>query len=230
MPEYRTPGIVLFDLDGTLVDTAPDFHVVLNQVLADAARPPVTYEQVRSQVSNGARALVTLGFGMTPDDSGFEQWLNRLLDSYEQRLAVDTCLFPGMDEVLAWLDTRGLPWGVVTNKPERFTMPVLEGLGLRERVGPVICPDHVKQRKPDPEGLLIACEQVQAPPEHSVYVGDHARDIEAGRRAGMLTVGALFGYLDEGEDPQDWQANHYIARAQELLPLLTQHFSSVENA
>ena len=230
MTEYRAPGVVLFDLDGTLVDTAPDFHVVLNRILADAARPPVTYEQVRSQVSNGARALVTLGFGVTPEDSGFDEWLTVLLDSYEQRLAVDTCLFPGMAQVLEWLEQQALPWGVVTNKPERFTLPVLEGLGLLDRVGPVICPDHVQQRKPDPEGLLLACRQAGAPAEGSVYVGDHARDIEAGRRAGMLTVGALFGYLDEGEDPRAWQAQHYISRAEELLPLLTQHFSPVEKA
>ena len=230
MAEHQAPGVVLFDLDGTLVDTAPDFHVVLNQILANASRPPVTYEQVRSQVSNGARALVTLGFGMTPDDNGFDQWLTVLLDSYEQRLAVDTCLFPGMEQVLDWLDARALPWGVVTNKPERFTLPVLAGLGLLERVGPVICPDHVRARKPDPEGLLMACAQVGAPARTSVYVGDHERDIEAGRRAGMLTIGALFGYLNEGEDPQAWRADHYISRAEELLPLLSQHFPSVERA
>lgn len=225
MAEQTHAGAVLFDLDGTLIDTAPDFYVVLNQILADAAQPAVTYEQVRAQVSNGARALVTLGFQLTPEDEQFEQRLNTLLDAYEQRLAVDTCLFPGMDTILAWLEQHDLPWGVVTNKPSRFTLPVLAGLGLSDRVGPVICPDHVSQRKPDPEGLLMACEQAQAPAATSIYVGDHARDIEAGRRAGMTTVGALFGYVDADEDPCDWRADHYIEHAEQLLPLLQQHFS-----
>lgn len=211
---------VMFDLDGTLVDTAPDFHVVLNNVLADAGRKAVSYDAVRAQVSNGARALVRLGFGLDVGDNDFDRWLNVLLDAYAQRLDVDTCLFPGMDAVLDRLDANGIPWGVVTNKPERFTVPVMEGLGLRQRASAIICPDHVRERKPDPEGLLMACRQSEADPSTSIYVGDHLRDIEAGRNAGMTTVAALFGYIDADEDPRDWRADHYIAHASELLPLL----------
>lgn len=210
----------MFDLDGTLVDTAPDFDVVLNTVLADAGRAPVSHEAVRAQVSNGARALVRLGFGLDVGDDGFDHWLEVLLDAYARRLDVDTCLFPGMDAVLAQLDATGTPWGVVTNKPERFTLPVMEGLGLRQRASAIICPDHVRERKPDPEGLLMACRQSGADPRASLYVGDHIRDIEAGRNAGMTTVAALFGYIDADEDPRDWRADHYIAHASELLPLL----------
>ncbi|MCH8545059.1 MAG: HAD-IA family hydrolase [Alcanivorax sp.] len=220
------PHAVFFDLDGTLIDTAPDFHVVLNQVLADAGRPPQSMAAVRSQVSNGARALVTLGFGLGPDDAGFAEALETLLDAYAARLDVDTCLFPGMDAVLARLDADGTPWGVVTNKPARFTGPVLRGLGLGERVGPVICPDHVTLRKPDPEGLLKAAAAVGAAPAQCLYVGDHLRDIEAGRNAGMVTVAALFGYLDANEDPRAWHADYYIDAAEELLPLLDQDLHS----
>ena len=211
---------VHFDLDGTLVDTAPDFHVVLNRVLEQAGRPAVSPERVRQQVSNGARALIRLGFGLTPSDDDFDLWLNRLLDAYEQHLDVETALFPGMAEVLDRLDQAGIPWGVVTNKPERFSVPVINGLGLGQRVGAIICPDHVQQRKPDPEGLFLACRKVGADPAHSLYVGDHQRDIEAGRNAGMETVAALFGYIDEDDRPEDWNADHYIHRAEELHGLI----------
>lgn len=211
---------VFFDLDGTLIDTAPDFYVVLNQVLAHAGRPPVSEAAVRSQVSNGARALVTLGFGLTPEDADFGQYLDQVLNAYADRLDVDTRLFPGMDRVLDALDLRAIPWGVVTNKPERFTVPVLRGLGLAQRCGPVICPDHVALRKPDPEGLLMAARQASVDPAQCLYVGDHLRDIEAGRNAGMRTVAALYGYLDPNEDPRAWHADYYIDAANALLPLL----------
>ena len=214
------PEAVFFDLDGTLIDTAPDFHTVINKLLADAGREQVTYEAVREQVSNGARAVVQLGFHLQPGDAGFDEHLNLFLDSYADHLAVDTTLFPGMDIVLTRLESLGIPWGIVTNKPSRFTFPVLEGLGLGQRVGPVICPDHVAERKPHPEGLLMAAEQASADPAACIYVGDHARDIAAGRNAGMTTVGVLFGYIDADEDPMDWQADHYVETAAELLPLL----------
>src|SRR5690606_23025113 len=128
---------VYFDLDGTLIDTAPDFYSVLNNLLAEHGRPAVSYAAVRANVSNGARALTELGFGLGPEDDVFDNYLNQLLDAYAGHLAVDTRLFEGMADTLDWLDQHGLPWGIVTNKPERFTLPVLEGLGLATRVGAV---------------------------------------------------------------------------------------------
>ena len=208
-----------FDLDGTLIDTAPDFYVVLNEVLADAGRPALTLAAIRAQVSNGARALVTLGFGLEPGDAGFDDALHTLLEAYAERGAQDSRLFAGMDDVIDTLDVIGVPWGIVTNKPQRFTLPLLQRLDLVERVGPVICPDHVTLRKPDPEGLLIAARQCGLAPETCVYVGDHLRDIDAGRRAGMKTVAALFGYLDPNEDARAWQADYYIESPAELLPI-----------
>lgn len=214
------PDAVFFDLDGTLVDTAPDFYTVINATLAEAGHEPVSFAEVREQVSNGARAMIGLGFGLEPGEEGFEYWLNRFLDRYADHLAVDTTLFPGMDELLGALDARGIPWGIVTNKPSRFTYPVLEGLGLSARVGPVICPDDVSQRKPDPEGLLMAAAQAGVDPLRCIYVGDHDRDIAAGRNAGMTTIAVLFGYIDAGENPADWNADHYVDHAHELITLL----------
>ena len=214
------PDAVFFDLDGTLIDTAPDFYTVLNATLAEAGRDPVSFNAVREQVSNGARAMIGLGFGLQPGDPHFDHWLNRFLDRYVEHLTVDTVLFPGMDTVLDQLDQARVPWGIVTNKPSRFTVPLLAGLQLDQRVGPVICPDHVQRRKPDPEGLLMAAQQTGSDPQRCIYVGDHDRDIAAGRNAGMTTVAVLFGYIDADENPADWHADHYVESASDLLPLL----------
>lgn len=213
------PQAVFFDLDGTLIDTAPDFYTVLNATLQDAGRDLVSYNAVREQVSNGARAMIGLGFGLQPGDDGFDLWLNRFLDRYEQHLAVDTVLFPGMADVLERLEQAAIPWGIVTNKPSRFTLPLLDGLGLQSRVGPVICPDHVTRRKPDPEGLLMAARATGSDATRCMYVGDHERDIAAGRNAGMTTIGVLFGYIDADENPADWQADFYVEHADELNAL-----------
>lgn len=211
---------VFFDLDGTLIDTAPDFHTVINAMLVEAGRAPLPYAAVRAQVSNGARAVVQTAFGEAPGDSGFDARLNAFLDRYVAHLTVGTQLFPGMAALLDQLDARGVPWGIVTNKPARFTEPLLAGLGLAARVGPVLCPDHVQARKPDPEGLLKAAAAVGVAPAQCVYVGDHERDIAAGRNAGMTTVAVLFGYLDADEDPYRWRADYYVADAGELGRLL----------
>lgn len=211
---------VFFDLDGTLADTAPDFYTVLNRVLAAHGHPAVSYQAVRATVSNGARALTELGFGLAPGDDGFAERLDEVLEAYTAHLDVDTRLFDGLAEALDWLDGHGLPWGVVTNKPERFTTPVLAGLGLADRVGPVICPDHVRERKPDPEGLLIAAARVSANPTHCLYVGDHLRDIQAGLNARMLTATAAFGYIDADDNPRAWPADYYLNNGADLLPLL----------
>jgi N-acetyl-D-muramate 6-phosphate phosphatase len=218
--ELIVTDAVFFDLDGTLIDTAPDFHTVLNGMLAEAGMPLLAYDKVRSQVSNGARAVVRAGFGGTPGEADFDRRLNEFLDRYVNHLTVGTTLFAGMDTILDQLDSRGIPWGIVTNKPARFTVPLLAGLNLSARVGPVICPDHVAERKPHPEGLLKAAAMVGAEPERCIYVGDHDRDIAAGRNAGMKTIGVTFGYLDDGEDPLMWQADHYAADAAQLLALL----------
>jgi phosphoglycolate phosphatase len=212
---------VFFDLDGTLADTAPDFQVVLNRLMRETGRAEIAPETIREQVSNGAGALVTLGFAVERDEPAFDGYLEMLLARYREHLDVETKLFPGMDRVLGHLEARGIPWGVVTNKPERFTRPVLAGLGLLQRVAAIVCPEHVNERKPHPEALLTACEQAGiAHPSACVYAGDHVRDIQAGQRAGMTTVACAFGYVAPEDDPAGWAADHLISSADELIPIL----------
>ncbi len=211
---------VLFDLDGTLLDTAPAFHHLLNQQLAAAQLPAISLSEIRTVVSEGAAAMVGLAFNLAPEAPEFQQHLDALLHAYRENPAAHTQLFPGMETVLSTLEERGIPWGIVTNKPERFTLPILEHLGLKHRAQTVICPDHVKERKPHPEGLLKAAAQLNTPPEQCCYVGDHWRDIEAGRRANMATIAVTYGYLRHDEDPLTWQADAYAAQAEELLQRL----------
>lgn len=216
---------VLFDLDGTLLDTAPDFHWTLNTLLAEEGRPAMDFATLRAHVSAGARAMVKAGFDLKLDDPDFDRLHQRMLALYESHLDVDTVLFDGLNNLLETLEQADIPWGIVTNKPERYTTPLLKGLKLDSRSGSVICPDQVNLRKPDPESLFMACREINARPEHCVYVGDHIRDIEAGRRAGMRTVSAAYGYIDAGDSIESWQADHIIRHGSELLPLLNSLYS-----
>ncbi|MEM5534893.1 HAD-IA family hydrolase [Neptuniibacter pectenicola] len=223
------PASVLFDLDGTLIDTAPDFHWVINQLLKEENKAPVSYDYIRHYVSNGARAMVGAAFNLHEDDHAFDYLHQRMLELYLQHLNTQSQLFPGLDDCLIWLEQHNIPWGVVTNKPALYTTPVMLGLGLSKRVSTVICPDHVKNKKPDPEALFLACDEINCPAEQSIYVGDHIRDIEAGNRAGMTTVGATYGYLNDGEDPSTWHADHYITCATKLKPLLQSLYSDLRS-
>lgn len=216
----QQPDSVLFDLDGTLIDTAPDFHWVINQLLIEEDRETVSYEFLRRYVSNGARAMVEAAFGFSEGETEFTRLHQRMLEIYLTHLDVDSKLFPGLSSCLNWLEELQIPWGVVTNKPELYTTPVMSGLNLIEKASSVICPDHVTERKPHPESLFLACQQIGCNAENSIYVGDHIRDIEAGNRAGMTTIAAAYGYLDQDEDPTTWQADHCISAATELKPLL----------
>ncbi len=215
MPARPLAG-VLFDLDGTLLDTAPDLIAALDHALQAAGRPPADPAAARSHVSHGAAALIEHGFGIPREAPEFERHRQRLLAHYRDNLANRTRLFPGMGDLLEWLQNQGLPWGIVTNKPARFTEPLLEALGLADRASAVISGDSVNEKKPHPAPLLAACQAMDADPHACVYVGDARRDIEAGRRAGMRTAVALFGYLDADERPESWGADHLASTPQEL--------------
>lgn len=214
------PSTVLFDLDGTLLDTAPDFIACLNAQRQHQGQEPLSAAAVRRAVSNGARAMVKLGFDLEPGDPGYDLIHSEFLDRYERRLAVDTCLFPGMEAVLAWLEEHHIPWGIVTNKPSRFTLPLLDGMGLAQRCAVTVCPDDVVQRKPHPESLLLACQRLSVDPSQGIYVGDHIRDIQAGQDAGMLTVAARYGYIEDPDTLAEWQADLVIDDAWGLLQWL----------
>ncbi|MFZ5756700.1 MAG: phosphoglycolate phosphatase [Pseudomonadota bacterium] len=211
---------VLFDLDGTLLDTAPDFIVVLNAMLTDRGRAPLPAADIRAVVSNGARALVALAFGGQPGEAEFDALNVELRERYARHLAVHTHLFPGLDTVLRILEKRGVPWGIVTNKPSIYTLPLLDALDLRRRCASVVCPDQVTHTKPHPEPMLKACAEMGIEPARCVYVGDHERDIAAGRNAGMQTIVAGWGYIGEHERPRDWQPDFIVDSVQALGDLL----------
>lgn len=208
---------VLFDLDGTLLDTAPDLAYALNLTLEDYGRPVRSFEDIRPAVSHGATALIRMGFGIGPDHPDFEPARQRLLAHYREHLTRGTRPFPGMGELLDRLEALGYRWGVVTNKPAWLTEPLLEGLGLLQRAACVVSGDTVAERKPHPAPMLHACRLAGSQAGECLYVGDAERDIEAGRRAGMRTLVALFGYLAATDRPADWGADAMIAHPLEIL-------------
>lgn len=210
---------VLFDLDGTLVDTAPDMVAVLQAMQARHGREPVTYEVGRAQVSNGAIGLLRTGFpgiGISFGDALHQEYLER----YAAMLCKSSRVFAGLEALLDQLDAEGCPWGVVTNKPEHLTNPLLEALGLAARSACTVSGDSLPVRKPDPAPLLLACDMAGIDACRSIYVGDAARDIEAGLRAGMATIAAAYGYISEGDDPHGWGADEVAADATELAQIV----------
>lgn len=216
----QTPSAVLFDLDGTLIDTAPDFIRCLNILRQEHGLNALPAEEIRRSVSNGARAMVRVGFGLEPDHMDYTARHTEFLDLYEAGVAVETTLFDGMEQILQALESQNIPWGIVTNKPLRFADPLVKALGLSERCATVVCPDHVAQRKPHPEALFLACDQISVNPSHAIYVGDHERDIEAGRNAGMKTIAVRYGYIEQPETVDLWQADIIADTVDDLAKLL----------
>ncbi|MET0282577.1 MAG: phosphoglycolate phosphatase [Steroidobacteraceae bacterium] len=200
---------VLFDLDGTLLDTAPDLIRVLNQVRVEQGRSELPYDLARTQVSHGSSGLIRLGF---PELSGepLELLRVRLLELYSEQLAIGTRLFDGCEQVLDELARRGMPWGIVTNKPAFLTNPLLAILGLDRLSGCVVSGDTLPDRKPHPAPLLLAASQLGMPPEQCLYVGDAERDVQAARAAGMPVLVASYGYLGPADDPLSWAPDAHI--------------------
>jgi N-acetyl-D-muramate 6-phosphate phosphatase len=211
---------VLFDLDGTLVDTAPDLGYALNLQRARHGLPFLSDQTIRPYASHGSRGLLAIGFGLQPQDSNFEAMREEYLALYTEVMTRQPVLFDGMEETLSAIEDRGLQWGIVTNKPRRFTLPIVEALGLTERATAVISGDDAPQPKPSPQTLLMACERMQLQPQKAIYLGDAERDVQAGSAAGMTTLVALFGYLSAEDQPLKWGANACINQPQELLNYL----------
>ncbi|BCL74806.1 phosphoglycolate phosphatase [Jeongeupia sp. HS-3] len=208
---------ILFDLDGTLADTAPDLGAALNRLLIEEGLPEQPHEAIRPLASHGARGLIELGFGVTPDDAAFALLRERFLAHYAAALCEHTVLFDGIAELIAAIGARGLPWGIVTNKPGRFTDPLVRKLPLPVQPGCVVSGDTVGVAKPDPKPMLHAAEQLGVPPGACIYVGDAERDIEAGRRVGMKTVIADYGYISSDDQPTAWGADLRITHPLDLL-------------
>lgn len=220
---------VLFDLDGTLADTAPDLAATLNLLLHENNQPPLAFDQIRPFVSHGALALVTLGFGLTAEDPHFDTLRQRFLELYSAHLCVATVLFPGMDELLAQIEQQSLHWGVITNKPAQFTEPLLSALGLADRAACIISGDSASKRKPHPEPMLMACNQIGVNPGNCLYVGDAERDIAAGLSVGMQTLVARFGYIGANDKPDQWQAHGIIDTPVAIMDWLHRYNQTIEN-
>lgn len=211
---------VLFDLDGTLLDTAPDFIVVLNQLLAENQRAHLPAETIRAIVSNGARALINLGFGIDDKHTDFETLRVRLLELYAAHIAVFTQPFPGITDLLKTLQARDIPWGIATNKPALYTHLLLKALPFQPPPISIICPEDVKECKPHPESIFLACQQVGCAPHEIIYIGDHKRDIDCGKSAGAITIAAAYGYIGTEEDIASWQADYRVDHVSEIWPIL----------
>lgn len=210
------PRVVLFDLDGTLVDSAPDLCHAVNRVLADLGRPPVALDRLRQMVSKGGRAMLAVALPDL-DEATRDTLIPPFLAYYAQALAVDSTVFDGVPELLAALDARGLRWGIVTNKPEGLAKGVVAGFGWQDRCAVLVGGDTLPRRKPDPDPLLLACERLGIVPADALYVGDDERDVQAARAAGMPSVAALWGYRTPDEDPRRWGADHAFDGARDLL-------------
>ncbi len=210
-------GAILFDLDGTLVDTAPDMGAALNNLLIEESLAPIPLEIIRPYVSQGALVLTRLGFSEQVPESEIEPLWLRYLDHYRAIVADDSVLFDGLKEVLNTLEKRSLPWGIVTNKPKWLTTPLLEQMALDKRAAVVICGDTLDKRKPHPLPLIVAAETIGIACDDCVYIGDDPRDIAAGRAARMKTLIASYGYIDRGARLDEWQAGGIIAHPLDLL-------------
>jgi len=216
----RAYDAVLFDLDGTLLDTAPDMVALLQDLQTERGVAAVDYDTGRSHVSNGSLGLLRLAFGRL-DDAREKELQKIYLDRYAERLCDKTALFDGMEDVLNGIEAHGMRWGIVTNKPGFLTDPLIERLRLAERSAATVSGDTLPVRKPDPAPLLHACDIAGVEASRSVYVGDALRDIEAGRRAGMVTVAAGWGYIVDGDDPAAWDADHIAATPTDLSQILS---------
>ncbi|VAX10615.1 Similar to phosphoglycolate phosphatase, clustered with ubiquinone biosynthesis SAM-dependent O-methyltransferase [hydrothermal vent metagenome] len=210
--------LVLFDLDGTLADTAPDLADALNRALTLHGHATLPHDNIRPAVSHGAAALIRLGFDITPEDKEFEPYHQDLLRFYQKNIHAKTTLFPGMEEVLKRLEQHNIPWGVVTNKPSWLTDPLMESMGLTGRAACIVSGDTTPNSKPHPDPILHACKLAGIHnPEECLYIGDAKRDIEAGRNAGTATLVALFGYLDANDQPETWSADGNIECPEQIL-------------
>lgn len=214
-------GGIFFDLDGTLVDTAPDMVAVLVSLQKANGIEPIGYETARASVSNGAAGLVKLAFPGA-NEREHDRLYQDFLDRYEQAVCVGSTLFPGLLDLLNRLDEQGTPWGVVTNKPQRMTLPLLEKLGISGRMSCAVSGDTLPQRKPHPAPLLHACKQARVLPTKSIFIGDDARDIVAGRAAGMSTIAAAYGYITPEDDPLLWEADYLARSSLELSDVISQ--------
>jgi len=207
---------ILFDLDGTLADTAPDLADALNKTLAHENKPHLSFDEIRPAVSHGGAAMIKLAFNIVPEHTDYQRLREKFLAEYLANIACKTKLFPGMQTLLAEIEAKQLIWGVITNKPSWLTDPLMHALDLTRRAACIVSGDTATKSKPHPEPMLYACAQINIAPEYCIYVGDAERDITAGRSVGMKTITALFGYLQQQDIPSQWNADAMINHPAEI--------------
>lgn len=218
-------SVILFDLDGTLIDTAHDLGVALNLQLARHGKQALLHDEIWPIASHGSRGLLELGFGITPIDKSFEAMRIEYLDLYESVFTNKPIFLPGIADLLEKLDAEGIKWGIVTNKPRRFSVDLIKAVkmgdkSLYQRAACLVCGDDAPQPKPAPDTLLMACKETNSKPSDCIYVGDAERDVQAGKAAGVKTIVALFGYIAETDRPAEWGADAMIKTPDELLNFL----------
>ena len=218
----RLPQAVLFDLDGTLIDSAPDLGAAADKMRTDRGMPTLDYALYRPMAGSGARGMLEIAFGMAPAHPDYEAFKEEFLCKYEQAMTVRSVIFDGVHDLLAHLQGQGMLWGVVTNKHQRFTLPLTAQLPLFATAKAIVSGDTTPHAKPHPEPLFEAARRMQLPPEHCWYVGDDERDIVAGKAAGMTTVAAHYGYLGSQAEVMRWGADHIIHSPLALAELLVQ--------
>lgn len=214
---------VLFDLDGTLLDTAPDLVYTINRLREEYGLPALSLPAIRPVVSLGSKAMIKLALGIEENHINFNKIREYFLAIYQQHLALSTRFFPNMDKVLVHLEESGIPWGIVTNKLTRHTSALLKALSLDHRPACIICGDSLSTHKPDPAPILHACQLIKQDPKNCLYVGDCATDVIASKAAGTKSLVALYGYIGDDEDPYTWQADGYIHEAIEIIDWLAQY-------
>lgn len=211
---------VLFDMDGTLLDSAPDFIAICQAMRTERGLAPIADKLIRDQVSGGARAMVAANFAMDPEAEVFETLRLEFLERYQDHCAVLTKPFDGINELLDEIEQAKLIWGVATNKPVRYAEPIMQQLSLAQRSAVLVCPDHVSRSKPDPEMILLACAKMGVEPAATLFVGDDERDIEAGRAAGCKTAAVTYGYIHPQDNPRNWGADVVVDHPLELRDVL----------
>ena len=211
---------VLFDLDGTLLDTAPDLAYTLNVMLEQENAPPLPYVDVRHVCSLGSTGLLKLGFNLDPDHPKFQHYRQKFLELYDHYLTINTTLIPGMRKTLNYLKENGIEWGVVTNKPTLLAQKLLDKFELTYFCHCLVGGDMVKEPKPAPDSLLLACQLANINANHCIYVGDAKRDIDAAKAANIDSVAALYGYIPDTDNPRMWQADYHINKPTELIQLI----------
>lgn len=209
---------VLFDLDGTLIDTAPDFEYALTLICEEYGINKIHPSKIQAAINVGSINIVADGLGIEADNPKFKELYKKFLDIYEQHAGMNAVLFSGIENLLGLLDRTEIPWGIVTNKQQRFAIPLLEQLDLLHKTKVLVCGDTLSYSKPHPAPLIHACEKLNSNPKKSVYIGDAERDVLAGKAASMQTIVAMYGYIPDEATALKWKANFYVKKVSEIWP------------